>query len=101
MLKGPLSVACFFATTIVVAASEPTVVSCRFEKMPPMILTFRGGVGAKDNTLQIGETKPVALSVGSNLTTAKYGAQEFVFSLRLPLWLIGASAAPAIPEIEM
>lgn len=71
-------------TMISVAADEPTIVSCQFEKMPPMILTFRGGMGADDNTLQVGQTKPVPLSVGSSLMTAQYGAQEFVFSLRLP-----------------
>src|SRR5690606_35941370 len=49
------------------AAAEPTIVSCQFEKMPPMILTFRGGMGADDNTLQVGQTPPVPLSVGSNL----------------------------------
>ncbi|ESX62685.1 hypothetical protein X759_34450 [Mesorhizobium sp. LSHC420B00] len=65
-------------------AAEPTVVSCQFEKMPPMILTFRGGMGADDNSLQVGQTKPVPMSVGSNLMTAAYGAQEFTFSLRLP-----------------
>lgn len=58
--------------------------SCRFEKMPPMILTFRGGMGAADNTLQVGQTKPVPLSVGSNLMSADFGAQKFTFSLRLP-----------------
>ena len=71
-------------TVISIAAAEPTVVSCQFEKMPPMILTFRGGMGANDNTLQVGQTKPVPLAVGSSLMTAQYGAQEFVLSLRLP-----------------
>jgi hypothetical protein len=27
-------------TMITIAAAEPTIVSCNFEKMPPMILTF-------------------------------------------------------------
>jgi len=65
-------------------ADEPVVVSCNFEKMPPMILTFRGGMGASDNTLQVGQTKAVLLSVGSSLMSANYGAQIFTFSLRLP-----------------
>ena len=60
------------------------MISCKFEKLPPMIMIIRGGMGADDNTLQIGQSKPVELSVGSNLISAKYGAQEFVFSLRLP-----------------
>ncbi|RWD81307.1 hypothetical protein [Mesorhizobium sp.] len=71
-------------TMIAFAADEPTIVSCQFEKMPPMILMFRGGMGADDNSLQVGQTKPVPLSVGSSLMSAQYGAQEFVFSLRLP-----------------
>lgn len=70
--------------TITIAADEPTIVSCNFEKMPPMILTFRGGMGADDNTLQVGQTKPVPMNVGSSLMSAAYGAQEFTFSLRLP-----------------
>ncbi|RWB93111.1 MAG: hypothetical protein EOQ56_35485 [Mesorhizobium sp.] len=71
-------------TITMIMAAEPTIVSCQFEKMPPMILTFRGGMGASDNTLQVGQTKPVPLSVGSSLMSAAYGAQEFTFSLRLP-----------------
>jgi len=58
----------------VAVAVEPTVVSCRFERMPPMILTFRGGMGADDNTLQVGRTPPVPLRVGSNMMIAEYGA---------------------------
>lgn len=71
-------------TTTTSVAAEPTVVSCRFEKMPPMILTFRGGMGADDNTLQVGQTPAVPLNVGSSMMLATYGAQEFSFSLRLP-----------------
>lgn len=67
-----------------VLAREQVTVSCKFESMPPMILTFRGDMGASDNTLQVGQTKPVALSVGSNLMMADYGVQTFTFSLRLP-----------------
>lgn len=66
------------------AASEPTVVSCKFEHLPPMLLTFRGGMGANDNTLQVGQAPPVALSVGSSLMVAEIGAQELTFSLRMP-----------------
>jgi len=66
------------------AADEPTVVACKFEHFPLMLLTFRGGMGADDNTLQIGQTDPVELSVGSNLMAATYGAQNFTFSLRMP-----------------
>lgn len=65
-------------------ADEHVVVSCQFDKMPPMILIFRGGMGGEDNSLQVGQTKPVPLSVGSSLMSAEYGAQSFVFSLRLP-----------------
>jgi hypothetical protein len=65
-------------------AEEPVVVVCNFQKLPVMILTFRDGMGGDKNTLQIGERPPVPLSVGSSLMTATNGAQEFVFSLRLP-----------------
>lgn len=65
-------------------AEEPTVVVCSFEELPLMMLTFRGGMGKSDNTLQVGDNEPVALSVGSGLMIAEYGAQEFTFSLRLP-----------------
>ena len=65
-------------------AQEPTVVSCNFERLPLMMLTFRGGMGADDNTLQIGNDAPLSLSVGSSLMTANSGSQELVFSLRMP-----------------
>ncbi|MBY3412327.1 hypothetical protein HFN87_03255 [Rhizobium laguerreae] len=67
-----------------VSATEPVIVTCKFDKLPQMILTFRGGMGASDNTLQIGQSKPVPMSVGSNLMSAEYGTQSFTFSLRLP-----------------
>ena len=66
------------------AAGEPTVVSCKFEHLPPMLLTFRGGMGANDNTLQVGQAPPVPLSVGSSLMVAEIGVQELTFSLRMP-----------------
>jgi hypothetical protein len=65
-------------------ALAETVVICKFEKMPIMKLTFRGGMGADDNTLEIGKKEPVKLNVGSSVFSAQFGAQEFVFSLRLP-----------------
>jgi len=66
------------------ADAPPMQVDCGFEHLPPMILIFRGGMGAGDNTLQVGSDAPVQLSVGSSLMTAQHGAQELVFSLRLP-----------------
>jgi hypothetical protein len=66
------------------SGAEPTIVTCKFEKLPQMILTFRGGMGASDNTLQIGQSKPVPMSVGSSLMLADVGARSFTFSLRLP-----------------
>ncbi|WP_146226107.1 hypothetical protein [Phyllobacterium leguminum] len=79
-----LSISSMVIITNVAGADEPTVVACQFEKMPLMILTFRGGMGADNNTLQVGQTKPVELSVGSSLMAAQYGAQNMTFSLRLP-----------------
>jgi hypothetical protein len=65
-------------------ANEQVVVACKFEKLPLMLLTFNGGMGSEENTLQIGERTPVLLSVGSSLMVATVDAQEFVFSLRMP-----------------
>jgi hypothetical protein len=66
------------------AQSAATVIVCKFENMPTMRLTIRGGMGASDNTLKVGKSKPVKLNVGSSLMIANVGAQELVFSLRLP-----------------
>lgn len=67
-----------------VFAGEPTIISCKFDKLPTMIMIIRGGMGANNNTLQIGDHQPVELSMGSGLMMASFGMQEFVFSLRLP-----------------
>lgn len=83
-MKQLALVAIGLLATVAPSAAAPTVVNCIFEKMPPMVLTFRGGMGATDNTLKIGRSKPVRLSVGSSLMIATYGAQELTFSLRLP-----------------
>ena len=69
---------------VLAAAEEPTVVACTFEKLPLMIMTIRGGMGASDNTLQVGQTPPVPLEIGSGLSTATHGGQNFIFSLRSP-----------------
>lgn len=65
-------------------AEEPKVIACIFEKQPLMIMIVRGGMGATDNTLQIGQAPPVSLEIGSSLSIATRGTQEFVFSLRPP-----------------
>ncbi|AXA39401.1 hypothetical protein [Rhizobium leguminosarum] len=88
MNKTSLLAAALLSSSPLLAASasaaEPVIVTCKFEKLPQMILIFRGGMGASDNTLQIGQTKPVPMSVGSSLMSAEYGTQSFTFSLRLP-----------------
>ena len=66
------------------ATEEPTVVACAFEKQPLMIMIVRSGMGASDNTLQVGQTPPVPLEIGSGLSTAAHGTQDFIFSLRSP-----------------
>ena len=66
------------------AENEPTVVACAFEKQPLMIMTLRGGMGASDNTLQVGQTPPVQLDMGSSIMIATYRAQEYSFSLGEP-----------------
>ncbi len=84
LLTAALLTSSLFLRTASASAAEPVIVTCKFEKLPQMILTFRGGMGASDNTLQIGQSKPVPMSVGSSLTSAEYGTQSFTFSLRLP-----------------
>ncbi len=66
------------------ATEKPTIITCTFEKQPVMIMTIRGGMGASDNTLQIGQTSPVPLEIGSGLSTATQGGRDFIFSLRTP-----------------
>lgn len=66
------------------AAEEPTAVACQFEHMPLMLFILRGGMGADDNTVQIGQSEPLKLSVGSSLMSATQGNQDLTFSLRLP-----------------
>jgi hypothetical protein len=66
------------------AVEEPTVIACAFEKLPVMIMVVRSGMGAANNTLQIGQTQPVSLQMGSSLSTATHGTKEYVFSLRPP-----------------
>lgn len=65
-------------------ASALSVTACKFERLPLMLIIARGGMGASDNTLQVGETPPVPLSMGSSLMLATVGVQELTFSLRMP-----------------
>ena len=66
-------------------AKEPTMIACNFEKLPLMIMIIRGGMGASDNTLQVGQTQPVQLDMGSSMMIATYHSQEYSFSLREPV----------------
>ncbi|CAN7549339.1 hypothetical protein [Pararhizobium sp. LjRoot238] len=67
-----------------IAADNLVPVACKFEKLPLMLLISRGGMGAKDNTIQIGNASPVPLSIGSGLMTARFQGQEFVFAVAMP-----------------
>jgi len=69
---------------VLAASEEPTVIACMFEKQPPMIMIIRGGMGASDNTLQVGQTPPVQLDMGSSMMIATFRAKEYSFSLREP-----------------
>jgi hypothetical protein len=87
MLIKPQTILCIcpIACFADVAQSQDIVpIACKFDRLPVMLMIIRGGMGAKDNTLQIGSSPPVPLSVGSSLMLASSGAQEFTFSLRLP-----------------
>lgn len=66
------------------AADNLLPVACKFEHLPLMLLITRGGMGADDNTVQIGDNEPVPLNIGSSLMTAQFEGQEFIFSLRMP-----------------
>lgn len=76
-------------------SKEPVAVTCKFEKLPPMVMTIRGGMGAADNTLTVGKTPPVPLEIGSGLSTASHDGRDFIFSLREPasVTVIRAGAA--------
>ena len=77
------------------ATQQPTVIACSFDKQPLMIMTIRGGMGASDNTLQVGQTPPVQLDMGSGLMIATYSAQEYTFSLRNPASVTVSGAGSA------
>ena len=66
-------------------ADEPVVVACHFEHMQLMLFTFRGGMGADNNTLRSWANSPVEVSVGSSLmgATDDMGA-TYSFSLAPP-----------------
>jgi hypothetical protein len=78
------TLAIFFLVALIRPLAAETVFTCTFERLPVATFTIRGGMGAADNTVQFGSHRPISLSVGSSLMTANNGAQEFVFSLRLP-----------------
>lgn len=63
---------------------DETVVVCDFENMPLMIMRFRGGMGANDNTVQIGQGEPLRLSVGSGMMVASNAPYGYTFSLHEP-----------------
>lgn len=66
------------------ATDNVVPVACKFEKLPLMLMITRGGMGADDNTIQIGNASPVPLSIGSGLMTASFQGQEFVFAVAMP-----------------
>jgi hypothetical protein len=66
------------------AADNLVPTACKFEHLPLILIISRGGMGAKDNTVQIGDNKPVPLNIGSSLMIAEFKGQEFVLSLRMP-----------------
>lgn len=65
--------------------TEPErIVACDFENMPLVLMRFRGGMGASDNTVQIGNASPLSLSVGSGLMSASDAPYDYTFSLHEP-----------------
>lgn len=64
--------------------AEETIVYCGFNTLPPMTMILRGGMGADDNTLQVGNNKLVPLSIGSSLSLAKIDGNEYIISWQYP-----------------
>jgi hypothetical protein len=81
-----------------VAATEPVPIACQFEKLPMMLFIIRGGMGADDNTLQIGANPQVQVWVGSGLMTARFGEQELTFSLHMPASVTVSTAGQSDPQ---
>jgi hypothetical protein len=79
-----VSILAFSLPEQIKAADNLVPTACKFEHLPLMLIISRGGMGAKDNTLQIGSNRPVPLNIGSSLMIAEFKGQEFVFSLRMP-----------------
>jgi len=48
------------------------------------LILVKGGMGADDNTIKIGNNAPVPISIGSGLMSAEFQGQSYTFSLRLP-----------------
>jgi hypothetical protein len=70
--------------TILSPTIEPVPIACHFDPLGLMLIVVRGGMGADDNTLQVGNAPPVPIAIGSNLMSASYQGQEFSISLRMP-----------------
>ncbi len=82
MSKRCIAIAMAAATlTTSAIAREPIVLACAFKTQPPMILIYRGGMGADDNTLQVGQRRPVQLFQGSGFSTATVDDVEYTFSI--------------------
>ncbi len=64
--------------------AQETKVYCSFETLPPMTLVLRGGMGANDNSLQVGNNEAVSLSIGSSLSLAKFDGNEYIISWQHP-----------------
>ncbi len=66
------------------ALADGTIVYCQFEGLPGMTMTLRGGMGASDNTLQIGSKDPVQLSIGSSLSSASMDGNSYTIAWQYP-----------------
>lgn len=64
--------------------ADESIVYCNFGGLPEMKLTIRGGMGASDNSLQIGNFEPVSLGVGSGLMSASFNDKSYTISWDYP-----------------
>lgn len=76
----------FFLFLPLKVSAQPVkvAIACDFEKLPLILILVKGGMGADDNTIKIGNNAPVPISIGSGLMSAEFQGQSYTFSLRLP-----------------
>ena len=57
--------------------AEEVKLYCSFDSLPAITVFYRGGMGASDNTIQIGGNAPVPLSIGSGFMSASLNGNSY------------------------